>query len=90
MSIVLRDLAVGLTKLNFEDNFNSFTTTVSVAAVGDTSIRNELDEVPTGKIILRDGGSNNVVDGVTDWDRDFVYLQNLGGSAVTVTVMFFV
>ena len=86
----LRELYNGLTKLSFDDNFNSFTVSVTVPATSELPIRNQLDRIPTGKIILRDGASNAVVDGATAWTRDFVYIQNTSGSAVDVTVVFFV
>lgn len=90
MTRILRELAVGLTKLSFEDNFESFITEVTIPATSEIEIRNQLRGItPTKRIILRGGsGAQNVVDGSTDWSNDFVYLQNLGGSSVTVTVMF--
>ena len=85
----LRELFTGLSRLNFNNNFQSFETEVTVPAGSELAIRNELGEVPSGKIILRDGGSNQVVDGDTAWDDNFVYLKNLDGSNdVTVKVVF--
>jgi hypothetical protein len=85
----LRELYTGLSRLNFVENFESFKVTVTVPASSELAIRNQLPETPTGKIILRDGGSNSVVDGSTAWNSNFVYLQNLSGSPVTVTAVFF-
>lgn len=90
----LRELYTGLSRLDFTENFEAFEVTVTVPAatspVTNLAIRNQLDPViPTGKIILRDGGSNGVVDGTLAWTKDYVYLQNLDASDVTVTVVFF-
>lgn len=89
LAFSLRDLFTALTRLTFGDNFNSFTATITVAASGDTAIRNEIGVIPSGKIIIKDGGSSDIVDGDTAWTTDYVYLKNLGGSPVTVTVVFF-
>ena len=88
---VLRELAVGLTRLSLLDNFDSFSVQVTIPATTEVEIRNELvsKEVPTQRLIVRGGsGAENIVDGDTQWTKDFVYLQNTGGSDVTVTVMF--
>lgn len=90
LKVLLRELQGGLTKLSFEDNFKSFTTTVTIPASSELAIRNELrTEIPTKRIIVRGGaGSQDVVDGDTTWNRNFVYLKNTTGSPVTLTVLF--
>lgn len=93
MATTLRELQHGLTRLRFADNFDSFIVDVTVPTGGtDFAIRNRLrsGQIPTHRIILRGGsGSESVVDGDTDWTKDFVYLKNTGGSDVAVTVGFF-
>ena len=87
----LRELAGGLTRLRFTDNFEAFEVEVTIPATSEVPIRNELKSktIPTQRLIVRGGsGAENVVDGDTQWTRDFVYLQNTGGSEVTVTVVF--
>ena len=87
----LRELAVGLTRLRFTDNFEAFEVEVTIPATSEVPIRNELKskEIPTQRLVVRGGtGAQNVVDGDTEWTQDFVYLQNTGGSEVTVTVVF--
>lgn len=87
----LRELANGLNKLSFLDNFECFITTVTIAATSELQIRNELrsGEVPRYRLILR-GGSNSqhVVDGDATWTADYVYLKNTAASAATLTVAF--
>lgn len=85
----LRELYTGLSRLSFADNFQSFQVTLIIPASSEIPIRNRLPEVPSGKIILKDGGSSSVVDGDTPWDLNFVYLKNTSGSEVTVSVVFF-
>lgn len=88
----LRELQLGLTRLKLLDNFESFQTTVTLpVSVTDYQIPNELVSglAPTQRLIVRGGdGSEQVVDGDTPWSNEFVYLKNLGSSAVTVTVIF--
>lgn len=91
MTKIIRELQVGLTRLKFTDNFESFKTTVNIPAGAEVSIRNELRSglVPTERIILRGGtGTEDVVDGDSTWNNNFVYLKNNGASTAIVTVLF--
>jgi len=88
---IIRELQLGLTKLSFNDNFNCFVVEVSLPAMTEVAIRNQLKEsqTPTQKIILRGGsGAQNITDGDTAWDINYVYLQNRGAVTVTVTAAF--
>ena len=89
---VLKDLNAGLTEFKFLDNFESFSTTVTIAAGAELEIRNGLrsKQIPSLRIIVRGkSGAESVVDGDTEWSKDFVYLKNTGASSATVTVLFF-
>lgn len=88
LALNFKDLFNGLTSLSFRDNFKSFTVTVTIPGLSELAIRNELDSIPSGKIILRDNGTNEIVDGSTAWTKDHVYLQNLNAAEKTVTVLF--
>lgn len=88
LSYTFKELFTGLLKLNFGDNFDCFVVTATVPASGEVAIRNELGKVPIGKIIIRDGGSNQIVDGDTEWNQNFVYLKNLSATQRTVTAVF--
>ena len=89
MIFSFRELTLGLTRLNFEDNFDSFETTVTIAAGAEETIVNELDTIPTQRIIVRsDDGGRGIADGPTDWTQNFLYLKNYGGTDGTVTVVF--
>lgn len=87
---MIAELNLGLNKLSLVDNFESFIETVTIAAGAEISIRNKLQgATPTKKIVLRGkDGAQNIVDGDTDWDINYVYLKNVGGSAATATVLF--
>lgn len=85
---VLRELSLGLTELRLTENFKGFKTTVTIAAGAEAKIRNELRTViPTERLIVR-GDSGSIVDGGTEWTKDFVYLKNDGLADATVTVIF--
>lgn len=86
----MRELTNGLSKLTFDQNFESFETTVTIPASSELAIRNELrGVVPTKRLIVRGGtGAYSVVDGDTAWTTDYVYMKNTSGSSVTVTLVF--
>ena len=89
---VLRNLHSGLSQLTFAENFKSFTVQDLVIAAGATEeIRNDLGntEVPSLRLILRQSGGGAIIDGVTAWSSEFVYLTNTGGTDATVTAIFF-
>ena len=83
----LRELTLGLRRLTFTENFQSFKITVTIAAGSETAIRNELDTIPTGRIILK-STSGDIVDGDTADNLNFVFLKNAGASSATVTAIF--
>lgn len=87
----LRELALGLTRLTFLDNFNAFSATVSIPTMTEVAIRNGLQggAIPSYRLIVRGGeDSQNIVDGDTPWTQDYVYLKNLGAGTATATVIF--
>ena len=89
---VLRELATGLTQLDFADNFRSFIVENQILPAGiSTQIRNGLrnGEIPRWRLILRQSGGGAVIDGTETWDADFVSLLNTGGTDATVTAVFF-
>lgn len=88
----LRDLASGLQKLTFADNFDCFVVSVTIAAGTELAIRNQFrgGTIPASRLIVRaDTGGRDIVDGPTPWDEHFVYLKNIGGATGTATVVFF-
>lgn len=84
----LVELQIALTRrLRFEDNFNSFQVTVTIPALSEITIQNELSVVPSRRIIVRSNESG-LVDGDMPWSKDFVSLKNVGANPVTATVIF--
>lgn len=90
-----REIATGLNKLNFTENFESF-------RVDDLEIKNGEEvfipnglqikgnnTVPSSRIIVRQLGNGLVTDGDTPWDAKLVYLKNQGPDDVTISVIFF-
>ena len=74
---LLKELATGLKRLTFVENFESFETgTTTLAANTETAIRNELDFIPTKMIILKQTGNALITAGTTEWTSNFLYIQN--------------
>jgi hypothetical protein len=90
----MRDLSVGLIKINFAENFESFRVENLVIKSGtEVAIANQLqskanNSIPTSRIIVRQTGNGLVTDGQA-WTTNLVYLFNNGPDDVTVTVIFF-
>lgn len=84
----LRNLKIGLQKLTFLENFESFQSTVTIAAGATVSIPNQFRDgaIPSQRIIVRCTGSAQIVDGT--WTKDLLQLTNQGASSATITVVF--
>jgi len=88
----MMELVFGLTQLTFNDNFAGFTLEDQEIGAGEeVQIINRLpmSKVPKYYLILSQTGAGQVTKGTSTWTGDYVYLINNGGSAVTVTVIFF-
>jgi hypothetical protein len=83
----LRELQAGLQGLSFADNFDSFEVTVLIPATSELAIRNQLKVKPSKRIIVRTN-SATIVDGDTEWSKEYVYLKNTGALEATITVVF--
>ena len=90
-----RDLSVGLLKINFAENFESFRVDNLIIKNGqEVAIPNQLktkanNSIPVSRIIVRQLGNGLVTDGTTAWTTSLVYLFNNGPDDVTVSVIFF-
>lgn len=91
----MTNIFTGLSKLTFQENFQSFTVAnITIPAGKEQAIPNGFlnqspGAIPTQRIITRQTVANTVVDGSTAWNASFVYLQNYGAQDVVVTVTFF-
>jgi len=86
---LVRELIVGLNKLDFGNNFESFEKEVTIPPSTVLQIRNELSFVPSKRLIVRQDVEAAISDSVTDWTSDFVFLENHDASnTVILTVIF--
>lgn len=87
---LVKELSVGLIKLSFSDNFESFEETVSIPATTTAKIRNKLQVIPTKRVIVKQNLEGAISDSTTTWSKDFVYLTNHHATnTVILTVVFF-
>jgi len=89
LNTALKDLFTGLGKLDFVSNFDQFTeTNLIITAGSEQAIRNKLNAIPSGYIVLKNTNGNVIADGTTAWTKDYVYVRNLGGVPAIITIMF--
>lgn len=84
----IRELALGLRKLTFGDNFSSFEEEVVISAGSELGIRNHLTKIPKKFIIVDQTGHGVIARGITEWSKELVYLINYGPEDVVATVVF--
>lgn len=86
---LVKELTNGLRSLTFEDNFQGFEITTTIAANTEVSIRNQLTKKASKYIILKQTGNALVTAGDTEWTDDFLYMKNHDASnEATVTIQF--
>lgn len=86
LALSLKELQAGLTKLNFEDNFESQTVSVTIEAGDEVGVPHNLGIVPSKRLIVR-ATSSTIDDGTTPWTTKAVYFRNTGASSVTATII---
>jgi hypothetical protein len=92
----LKQLANGLLKINFQQNFQSFIVKdIVIPPNEEVAIPNQFFEVypgtlPDYRIIVRQRGDATIIDGPTSWNPKLVYLFNTSmTNSATITVIFF-
>lgn len=91
----LRDLTIGLFKINFQENFTSFTVrNIKMLAGAEVLIPNGFlssarGSIPSGRIITRQQGDANIIDGPTIWNATTVSLFNPSANDATISAIFF-
>lgn len=91
----LKELFTGLFKIEFLQNFQSFTVeNLSIPAMMEVSISNQFRTsypgvIPTMRLIVRQTGDANIIDGDTRWTESHVYLKNPSSNDAVVSVIFF-
>lgn len=89
LTSLIKELANGLRKLSFQDNFNGFIKEdVIISATSEKEVRNELQFIPSKYIILSQEGNGLITKGTTSWDLNYLYLYNNGAVDVTATILF--
>lgn len=91
----LRNLATSVFNINFQENFQAFIVSdLEILAGQEISIANQFKKVYPGKIpahriITRQQGDANIIDGIQKWTSEHVYLLNPSANTVKITVIFF-
>jgi hypothetical protein len=89
LSSCMKDLFVGLKRLSFEDNFESFQVTLKFeAGVSDVILDNQLSGVPSKWIVVRVTSGYVVLSDGPIWNAEKLSLRNSGASSGTATVLF--
>lgn len=91
----LKELSNGLLKIDFKQNFQSFIVeNLSIPAGIEVSITNQFKVsypgvIPSGRIIIRQIGDANIIDGNTSWTESQVFLRNPSANDAVISVLFF-
>ena len=85
---LIRHLAPGLERLDFDNNFEGFKATLIIPAGSELKLRNQLNFIPTEYRITYQQGDGLITAGDTAWSSTFLYMKNHGASQVTVDVRF--
>lgn len=86
LSVSLKELQAGLTKLNFADNFESQSVEVTIPAGKTVGVPHNLGVIPSKRLIVRATGST-IDDSTTPWTNSAVYFRNTGASELTATII---
>lgn len=91
----LRDLSIGILKIDFRQNFQSFIVeNLKIPAGMEVSIPNAFKRsypgvIPSARIITRQIGDAHIIDGDKKWTENEVFLKNPSVNDSTISVIFF-
>lgn len=88
----MKDVATAFSRIAFTENFQSFIVKdLSILAGKEVSIPNRLPtgQIPSGRIIVRQTGDANIIDGDSPWTQNFLYLKNPSANNAVISVIFF-
>jgi hypothetical protein len=91
----LKELSIGLLKIDFLQNFQSFRVNdLKIPAGVEVAIPNNFRTaypgvIPSSRIIVRQKGDANIIDGDTVWTENQVFLKNPSANDATISVIFF-
>lgn len=83
-----RDLFIGLRRLSFEDNFESFEYNGAIAATTEISVPNKFSFIPSRYLVLDATGGAIVGRGPTAWTSNILYIKNYSSSATVAKIVF--
>lgn len=86
LALSLKELQAGLSKLSFEDNFETQTLEVSLPAGATVGYSHNLGVIPSKRLIIKANGYT-IDDSSTPWTKTAVYFRNSGASAITATII---
>lgn len=75
LSLSLKELQAGLTRLSFEDNFDTQVIDVIVPLNSTVAYPHNLGVIPSKRLIVKQSGST-IDDSVTPWTETVVYFRN--------------
>lgn len=81
-----KELAVGLRRLAFNDNFEGFEVKLTIPASSTITVRNQLSFIPSRYIILSQEGNGLITKSSTAWTLNYLYFDNNGSNEVTTTM----
>jgi hypothetical protein len=86
---LIQELSVGLKRLDFTSNFQSFKTSAIISAGSTAKIRHGLDSIPTEYLIVNQEGNGLITRDPTTWTTEHAYMYNNGAVTVEITIIFF-
>lgn len=86
---LLKELANGLRKLTFTDNFQSVAVTIDLEVNEEKTITHRLQAVPKYYIIGGMSGNGKVINGDTPSTDTTISVKNVGVESTTVTLIIF-
>jgi hypothetical protein len=84
----IRELFIGLRRLSFEDNFESFEYTGSIAATTEISVQNKFSFIPSRYLVVDTTSGAVVGRGPTAWTSDRLFIKNYSASATVAKIVF--
>lgn len=86
ISRIVKELANGLRRLTFSENFQSFEITLTIASGSTSIVRNQLTSEPT-KYIIVSSDSDGVISKGSTWDSNYISFKNNGSIQAEVTII---
>lgn len=86
LALSLKELQAGLTKLSFEDNFESEIIQVSIQAGATAGFPHSLGVIPSKRLIVK-ASQSTIDDSATPWTSSAVYFRNSGPTDLTATII---